>query len=110
MASDASAALGAPQIAGSFVNPKGFAASVAARAAGGVVGSLAAEALASRSSSKQEDVPTFGRVGYVAVSADEIALVKTKSGLVKMKITEEVLARKQRSQITATTLDKGALK
>ena len=55
-------------------------------------------------------MPAFGRVGYVAVSADEIALVKTKSGLIKMKISEEVLARKQRSLISSVVMDKGALK
>ena len=45
MASDASVALGAPEIAGAFVNPKGFASAVAARAAGGAVGSLLGEAI-----------------------------------------------------------------
>ena len=39
------------------------------------------------------DAPNFGRVGYVAAGVDEIALVKTKSGLMKMKVTDEVLAR-----------------
>jgi hypothetical protein len=41
-------------------------------------------------------MPSFGRVGYVAVSEDEIALVKTKTGAFKMRITDEVLARARR--------------
>ena len=38
------------------------------------------------------EVPNFGRVGYVAASADSVALVKTKSGAFKMKVTDESLA------------------
>jgi hypothetical protein len=37
------------------------------------------------------DVPNFGGVGYVAVTENEVALVKTKTGLIKMKITDHPL-------------------
>jgi hypothetical protein len=111
MASDASVALGAPQIAGTFVNPKGFARQVAATVAGGAVGGAIGGAVAGGvTRAGTADLPEFGRVGYVAVSADEVALVRTKSGLIKMKITDEVLARQPRNRIASTTLEKGALK
>jgi hypothetical protein len=105
MTTDASVALGAPQLAGTFVNPKGFARQVTAAVAGGAVGRLAAAATAPA----QGDVPNFGRVAYVAVTADEVAIVKTKSGLFKMKVTDQVLARRARAEISAVELKRGAL-
>jgi hypothetical protein len=105
MATDASVALGSPQIAGTFVNPKGFARQATAMVAGGVVGA----AVAAASTPAQGDVPKFGRVAYVAVTADEVAIVKTKSGLFKMKVSEQVLARRTRSEISAAELKRGKL-
>ena len=107
MAEDASAALGAPQLAGSFVGPKGLTRSMTARAAGGAVG-----AAISGGGAGAEGTPHFGRVGYLAVTEGELALVKTKSAMLglKMKPTDEVLARVPRSEIASTELDKGALK
>jgi hypothetical protein len=106
MAEDASAALGAPQLAGSFVGPKGLTRSMTARAAGGIVGAALAGGAGA------EGTPNFGRVGYLAVSDGELALVKAKSAMLglKMKPTEEVLARVSRSEVASTELDKGALK
>jgi len=101
--SDASAALGAPEVAGAFVNPKG---GFKKMAAGGFVGINAMEKLKRRG---PDDLPNFGRVGYLAASADEVALVKTKSGALKMKVTDEALARASRSQIATVELDGGAL-
>lgn len=113
MASDASAALGAPEIAGTFVSPKGFAkkmtATVAGGQVGGVVGSVAANVMAGRSSGGPSELPSFGRAGYVAVSENEVALVKTKTGAFKMKITEDVLARVPRSDVASAELDEGKL-
>lgn len=113
MAGGASRALGAPEIAGTFVNPKGMAkkmtAGVAGQVVGGAAGSLAVKLKAGLPYDGVPDVPYFGRVGYVAVTKEEVALVKTKSGLMKMKIGEEVLARAPRSEISAAELDKGVL-
>jgi hypothetical protein len=105
MATDASAVLGAPQLAGSFVNPSGYGRRMTATVAGGLIGG----AIAAKTAPKQEDVPEFGRVGFVAVTADEIALIKTKSGLLKMKLTDQVLARRPRSEIASAELDRGKL-
>jgi hypothetical protein len=112
MATDASAALGAPELAGTLVNPKGLMKKTVARTAGrevaGLVGS-AAGALATRDRGKgAPGLPDFGRVGYLAVSATEIALVKTKYGW-KMTPTDEALARVPRSELASVEWDEGRL-
>jgi hypothetical protein len=113
MAADASQALGAPEVAGAMVNPKGMAkkmtASVAGQVVGGAAGSFAARMKVGDAYEGVPDVPEFGRVGYVAVSETEIALVKTKTGAFKMKISDEVLARAPRSEIASVELDEGWL-
>jgi hypothetical protein len=113
MADDASGVLGAPEIAGTFVNPKGMTKKVTASVAGGeiagVAGNLAAGLATGPAYAGAQDVPDFGRVAYVAASADEIAIVKTKSGMLKMKISNEVLVRVPRSEIAAAELDEGRL-
>ena len=113
MADDASGVFGAPEIAGTFVNPKGMTKKVTASVAGGeiagVAGNLAAGLATGPAYAGAPDVPDFGRVAYVAASADEIAIVKTKSGMLKMKVSDEVLARVPRSEIASAELDEGRL-
>ena len=105
MATDASGILAAPQIAGTFVNPRGFARQVTATAAAGVVGSL----IAAKTAPGQGDVPSFGRVAFVAATDNEVAIIKTKSGMIKMKLTDQVLARRARADVSAIELKRGAL-
>jgi hypothetical protein len=113
MADDASTALGAPEIAGTLVNPKGMTKKVTASVAGGVVGGVAGNMAASLATGPAyqgaPEVPDFGRVAYVAASADALALVKTKSGAFKMKVTDEALARVPRTEIAGSELDQGKL-
>ena len=113
MAGDASAALGAPELAGTLVNPRGLTKKMTARTAGaelgGVVGSIAAGGATGGLYDGGPDVPAFGRVGYVAISESEIALVRTKTGALKMKVTDEVLARVPRGQLIGAELDEGKL-
>ncbi|HEY5261966.1 MAG TPA: hypothetical protein VIJ33_07615 [Solirubrobacteraceae bacterium] len=110
MAADASGALGAPEIAGTLVNPKGYAKNVVARTAGREVAGLIGDLAAGRSALDKgiPDLPDFGRVGYLAVSADEVALVKTKYGW-KMTPTDEALARAARSELASVEWDEGRL-
>jgi hypothetical protein len=108
MAGEGSAALGAPEIAGAMVNPRGFGKKATVGAIGGVVGAVAASAVASRSS-KASDVPAFGRVGYLAASETDVALIKTKSGALKMKVTDEALARAPRDELETVELKDGKL-
>jgi hypothetical protein len=112
MGGEGSQALGASEIAGTLVNPRGMAKKMTASVAGGqiagAVGSVAASTLAARNS-RATEMPSFGRVGYVAVSADEVALIKTKTGAFKMKVSDEVLARAPRSEVASAELDEGRL-
>jgi hypothetical protein len=107
VAGEGSAALGAPELAGAMVNPRGFGKKASVGAIGGAVGAVAATAVASRS--KASDVPAFGRVGYIAASETEVALIKTKSGALKMKVTDEVLARAPREELRTVELKDGKL-
>lgn len=100
---DGSAALGAPEIAGALVNPKG---GFKKMAAGGIVGINAIEKLRKRG---PDELPNFGRVGYVCASDSEVALVKTQTGALKMKVTDQALARAPRSEVATAELDGGLL-
>ena len=51
--------------------------------------------------------PAFGRVGYIAARETEVALIKTKSGALKMKVTDEVLARAPRDELQTVELKDG---
>jgi hypothetical protein len=108
MAGDGSAALGAAEIAGTLVNPRGFTKKLSVGAIGGAVGAVAASAVASRQSTASE-VPEFGRVGYVAASETEVALIKTKSGAFKMHVTDQVLARVPREELETVEMTDGKL-
>jgi hypothetical protein len=109
MGRDETTGLGADEIAGTKVNPKGttkgMTAAVAGRVVGGAIGSLAVSAVVGRKGAP--DMPSFGRVGYLAASESEVAIIKTKTGALKMKITNEVLARAPRSEITSIEWDGG---
>jgi len=113
MSAEAARALGAPEIAGALVNPKGMTKKMTAKVAGHVVGGAAAAmAVGLKMGGPYDgvpDVPDFGRVGYVTCSDAEVALLKTKTGAFKMKVTDEVLARAPRSAIASVEFDKGKI-
>ena len=50
--------------------------------------------------------PSFGRLAFLVVTDDELALVRLKSGLVSMKL-DEVLTRAPRSEISEIELGEG---
>jgi len=110
---DASGALGGRQVAGTWVNRRGTAkklvSTVAGSNVGGAVGSFAADRVAGRSSGVPADTPEFGRDGYLAVGENDVALVRVKQGLMKLKVTDEVLARAARSEVTRVDLGSGKL-
>jgi hypothetical protein len=110
MAADATEALGAPEIAGSFVSPKGLTTRLTGAAAAGMVGGVVGRAAVTHISQKHEGAPSFGTIGYVAVTADEVAIVRGKTGLMKPKVGAEVVARVPRSEVASVELDPGALK
>ncbi len=112
MANDASTALGAPQIAGTLVNPRGYMKKTVARTAGreiaGLAGDLAAGLAARERNPGPSELPDFGRVGYVAVSATEVAVTKTKTGW-KMTPTDVALVRAPRSELSSAELEEGRM-
>jgi hypothetical protein len=75
-----------------------------------MVGGVVARAVADQVGRRFEGAPTFGTVGYVAVTADELAIVRGKTGLMKPKVGEEVIARVPRTEVASAELDPGALK
>jgi len=110
MADKVSNALGAAEIAGTLVNPKGYAKKTVARVAGrevvGLAGSVAAGLAAGDPGAP--DLPDFGRVGYVAVSEADVVVLKTKAGW-KMTPTEEVIVRAARNELMSVDWDEGRM-
>jgi hypothetical protein len=113
MALDASQILGSPQVAGVKVSPKGFTKSVAAGSAGvgvgGIVGGAISATAGMRADRRQaqlaSETPKFGRVAYLAVTEDELALIKLK-GLVTFTL-DEVIERVPRSDVASAELGRG---
>jgi hypothetical protein len=108
---DASGALGAPQVAGAWVNRRGKAkrgmSTVAGAEIGGVVGSVVGAGLGKGSPQPAAETPEFGAFAYLAVSAEELALVKGKQGLVGLKMTDDVVARAPRGDLASVDLGQG---
>lgn len=114
MASDASQVLGSPELAGTFLSPKGLTKAMstasAGRMVGGLVGSIAANALNSRGGGEEQGTPKFGGVGYLAVTGQEVAIVRGKKGAFKPKVGDEVVGRRPRNEVQGVELGKGTLK
>ncbi|HTR70505.1 MAG TPA: hypothetical protein VMH41_09810 [Mycobacteriales bacterium] len=110
---DASVALGGRQIAGTWINRRGTAnklvSTVAAGELGGAVGSFAADRVVERSLRAVVETPEFGRDAYLAVGENDVAVVRAKQGLMKLKLTGEVVARAARSDVTRVELGGGKL-
>src|ERR1041385_2941998 len=108
---DGAGALGAPQVAGAWVNRRGKAkrtmSTVSGAEIGGVVGSVVGAGLGKGSPQPTAETPQFGAFAYLAVGADEVALVKGKQGLVGLKMTGDVVARAPRSEVASVELGQG---
>jgi hypothetical protein len=102
MAGDGSAALGAPEIAGLMVSARGYNKKLA-------MGGMIYASVSSKRATQATDLPSFGRSGYLAASNSDIALIKTKSGALKMKVTEEALASAPRDELESIELVPGKL-
>jgi hypothetical protein len=103
MAGDGSAALGAPEIAGVMVSARGYTKKLA------MGGMIYASVSSKRAAAKAQELPSFGRSGYLAASESDVALIKTKSGALKMKVTEEALASVPREELESVALAPGKL-
>jgi hypothetical protein len=104
MAANASQALGAAELAGCFVSPKGLTKKVTGATAAGMVAGVAGTVAANHALGT-EAAPPFGTLGYLAATATEFALVKGKAGLLKPSVGTDVIARVPRDQIIGVDLD-----
>ena len=101
---DASSLLGAKEIAGAEVSSKGLARKLTAAVAGQVSGDTQGGLTEGPPS-----LPAFRRTGYLAVSKRDVVLVKMKSGLLTMKLSDTVLARAPRREIESLAWDGGKM-
>lgn len=110
MALDASQVLGSPQLAGVKVSPRGFTKRTAAGSAGIGVGGILGGAISAtagatagrRQAQMASETPNFGRVAYLAVTEDELALIKL-TGLATFKL-DQVIERVPRSDVASAEL------
>ena len=111
MANDASQALGAPEVAGTLVSPRGLTRKMSMGTAGaqvgGLVGSLAATAMSNRKSNATPEMPSYGRVGYLAASDSELILTKTSQLGWKPHPKGDALVRVPRGDVQSVELDRG---
>lgn len=113
MALDASQLLGSPQLAGVKVGPRGFAKSTAAGSAGigvgGILGGAISGTAGARAGRRQaqmaSETPSFGRVAYLAVTDDELALIRL-TGLATFKL-DQVIERVPRGEVASAELGRG---
>ena len=56
----------------------------------------------------ESETPKFGRLAYLAVTADELALIEVKSKVVGTYL-DEVIVRVPRSELASVELDGGGL-
>ena len=123
MAHDASGVLGAQQLAGVKVNPRGFGKSTArkfggAGAGGGAVGAVSTtitQAIATngekaaKQSVAQAVTPQFGVIAWLAVTESELALVELKRERSVGLQVHAAIARLPRSEVASTHLGRGIL-
>jgi hypothetical protein len=111
MANDASQALGAPEVAGALVSPRGLTKKMSMGTAGtqvgGLVGTLAANALTAKTANKTPDMPSFGRIGYLAASETELVLTMTSQLGWKPHPKGEALVRMSRGDVQSVQLERG---
>ena len=109
MALDASAMLGASQLAGATVSNRGFVAAESMRntpAAGPIAGAVGAAAqtyIERHQKGKAAQTPAFKGSAFIAVTESEIALIQLKSVLVSRKL-DRVLARRARAEVASAQL------
>ena len=101
---DASGVLGAKEVAGSEVAPR----SLAKKLGAAVSGQARVRAEGGGPDDAAGQLPAF-RTAYLALSKRDVVLVKMKSGLLTMKLTDTALARANRRQIASVAWEGGKL-
>jgi hypothetical protein len=115
MALDASELLGSPQLAGAKVNPRGTGKRRMAGGAGlggGLVGAALGAAASMRAEKQQattaaaSETPDFSGIAYVAVTANDLALIKLVSKVVTVQLGE-IIARVPRATVASAEVGGG---
>jgi hypothetical protein len=104
MAIDASAVLGSPQLAGVKVNPRGYAWRTARYQAGVLPAGIV---LGGQPHPGRAETPKFGRLAYLAVTDQELALVTLRARKVMFLQAREVVERVPRSDLRTVELGRG---
>jgi hypothetical protein len=102
-AHDASTLLGAKQLAGVEVSSKGRARKLT------TVVTRRASAAGDAVDDGARQLPALGRAGYLAVSKREVVVVKMRSGVLTMRLSDTVLSRAPRMQIASLEWQGGTL-
>ena len=108
MAHDASQLLAAQQLAGTTVNPRGYGWKEGT-ARVGIVGPAIGYALSKHADEDGSETPKFPRIAFLAVTDQEVALLKIGSGGVNGRL-EEVMARVPRSDVASAEVSGGVLR
>jgi hypothetical protein len=109
MAHDASQLLGAQQVAGAVVTRRGHGWEHAARATKGLAGAAIGYAAGQHFSRYTTEAPRFSQTAFVAVTDQEVAVVKYGPGGRNGK-AGEVLARVPRSEVATAVVSRGTLR
>jgi hypothetical protein len=117
MALDASELLGSAQLAGVKVNPRGMSKRVSSNIAGANAGAAGAVVDAVRSGKAAQqmqaaaagsETPKFARLAFLALTADELALIEVKSKIVTVYLAD-VIARVSRGEVDSISIAGGGL-
>jgi len=104
MAFDASQIIGSPQLAGVTVLPRGM----SKRQASATGGKLAASIALGSTGETASAAPDFGRQAYVAVTKDELVLVKIQTGRWRTKL-DDVIVRIRSTDVVSAELGSGVI-
>jgi hypothetical protein len=97
---DASTALGAPEVAGAWVNRRGMGKRTVDAVGFGQFGG---------GERPTAGTPNFGGFGYLALSATDLVVVKGKKGLVGLKMSDDVVAKVPRTDVASVKLGEGKI-
>jgi hypothetical protein len=98
-------------LASTFVEPRGSARQMIARAAGGEAFGVLGRAAAGLGTEPGKKSPVeAGKIGFLAVFPEEVVLFAGKRGAFKPKPTEDVIASVPRTAIASAELEKKAVK
>lgn len=111
---DASDVLGSQQVAGLWIQPRNSAKQMVGRVAGSVVGGMAGSVAGSAATGEfkgaPEGTPNFGKVAFLALSGDELALIGVQKGIhLRPKLADDAVARVSKTAVAGAELGDGKL-